>query len=117
MQGTKAGRTSAPSKKDTVPEERVILAPPPLFPVGEIHFTPGARALFKRREENPFDYLHRHMIGDWSEMDPADWEENRLAVDKRLRVFSAYHLTTGEKFWIITEADRQSTTFLLPEEY
>lgn len=105
-----------PFKEAVVPEERVILVPP-LFAMGEIYFMPGARALFQRREENPFDYLHRHLTGDWSEMDPTDQAENRLAVDKRLRVFSAYSLPTGEKFWIITEADRQHTTFLLPEEY
>ena len=26
-------------------------------------------------------------------------------------------LSTGERVWIITEADRSSTTILLPEEY
>jgi hypothetical protein len=30
---------------------------------------------------------------------------------------SVYHLSTGVKFYIITEADRETTTFLLPEEY
>ena len=37
--------------------------------------------------------------------------------DKHLRLFSVYHATDGTKFWVITEADRSSTTVLLPEEY
>jgi hypothetical protein len=32
-------------------------------------------------------------------------------------VLAAYTLRTGEKIWIITEADRSTTTILLPEEY
>jgi hypothetical protein len=28
-----------------------------------------------------------------------------------------YALSTGVKFWIITEADRSVTTFLLPDGY
>jgi hypothetical protein len=30
---------------------------------------------------------------------------------------SAYTLKTGEKIWVITEADRSVTTLLLPDEY
>lgn len=30
---------------------------------------------------------------------------------------SAYTLSTGVKVWVITEADRSATTFLLPSEY
>jgi hypothetical protein len=32
-------------------------------------------------------------------------------------LLSAYHTSTGLKFWILTEADRSSTTVLLPEDY
>ena len=30
---------------------------------------------------------------------------------------SVYSLSTGVKIWMITEADRSSTSILLPEEY
>ena len=33
------------------------------------------------------------------------------------RVLSAYRTSTGDKFWVITEADRSSTTVLMPEDY
>jgi len=33
------------------------------------------------------------------------------------RILSAYCLSNRTKIWVITEADRSSTTILLPEEY
>jgi hypothetical protein len=30
---------------------------------------------------------------------------------------SVYRLSTGVKVWIVSEADRRSTTILLPDEY
>jgi len=40
-----------------------------------------------------------------------------LSLQHGWRILSAYTLSTGVKFWIITEADRSVTTFLLPDEY
>jgi hypothetical protein len=33
------------------------------------------------------------------------------------RLLSAYDIPPNHRLWIITEADRRSTTLLLPEEY
>jgi len=49
-------------------------------------------------------------------MDEEDQECNREAVNQEERIFSAY-VFDEVKFWVITEADRSSTTILLPEEY
>jgi len=49
-------------------------------------------------------------------MDEEDQESNREAVNQEERIFSAY-IFDEVKFWVITEADRSSTTILLPEEY
>ena len=46
-----------------------------------------------------------------------DKRENDFSVNKELRLFSAYILRTGVKVWLITEADRSVSTFLLPREY
>jgi hypothetical protein len=56
------------------------------------------------------------MSGDWSEMDVEDQQSNREAISEGSRIFSAY-IIQGTKFWVITEADRSSTTILLPSEY
>jgi hypothetical protein len=58
--------------------------------------------------------LHRWQFSDvWTE----DAQSNELALKDGSRLLSAYTLTGGEKIWVITEADRSSTTVLLPEEY
>lgn len=60
--------------------------------------------------------LDRHVSGDWGDLTESDKLENDIAVDSHGRILSAY--TLGEhKVWIITEADRSSTTVLFPEDY
>jgi hypothetical protein len=87
-----------------------------LFALGSLYITPGALAACKSFPMPPDVLLIRHMGGDWSEMTPEDQETNRRAIQGGARIFSAYKL--GDiRFWVITEADRGSTTILLPEEY
>jgi hypothetical protein len=62
-------------------------------------------------------FLSRHANGDWGELDEHYRKANEDALEHGLRVLSSYTLKTGEKIWIITEADRSVTTILLPEEY
>jgi hypothetical protein len=87
------------------------------FHLGMIVATSGALQSFERTGENPFDFLRRHVEGDWGDLSPTDKEENELSVEQELRILSAYHLKDGTKVWIITEADRSSTCLLLPSEY
>jgi len=89
----------------------------PLFALGSLYFTPGAIAALEESSADCREFLHRHVTGDWSEMSHPDQEENRLAIQNGNRIFSAYHLSSGQKIWVITEADRSATTILLPEEY
>jgi hypothetical protein len=87
-----------------------------LFPLGRTVQTPYAKEELTRLNYSPLDLLRRHMSGDWSEMDTDDQQSNREAISEGSRVFSAYTIQ-GTKFWVITEADRSSTTILLPSEY
>jgi hypothetical protein len=60
--------------------------------------------------------LIRHAMCDWGELDDEDKRENDFSVDKGLRLLSSYQ--RGDwKIWIISEADRSTTTILFPEEY
>ena len=60
--------------------------------------------------------LRRHANGDWGDICPEDAALNDLALKDGSRLMSVYG--TGErKFWIITEADRSSTTVLMPSDY
>lgn len=85
--------------------------------LGQCVITMGAAEAFDNTSEEPGRFLYRHARGDWGDLDPFDKEQNDQAVERGERVLSAYHLKTGVKFWIITEADRSSTTILLPTEY
>ena len=61
--------------------------------------------------------LKRHAGGDWGDLCDEDKKENEFALNKRLRLFSAYEADGLPKIWIITEADRSVTTVLFPDEY
>ena len=89
----------------------------PLFPLGDCYYTPGAKAALEKTRADVAALVARHVTGDWSEMVEEDQAANRQAIAEGSRVFSAYHLRTGVKLWIITEADRSATTLLLPDEY
>jgi hypothetical protein len=87
------------------------------FSPGSLYATPGVLEAFRASGESPLAFLERHLDGDWGELDEHDRHENELSLQHRWRLLSAYRLTTGVKFWIITEADRSATTILLPDEY
>lgn len=87
------------------------------FPLGRCLMTPGAATAFTEANENLFDYLRRHVTGDWGDLDEDDREMNERALQEGLRLMSAYHLSTGVKIWVITEWDRSCTTLLIPSEY
>jgi hypothetical protein len=89
----------------------------PLFPLGHLLVTPGALALLKKLTHPPLKFLARHWFGDWGDIGEADRQANQDALIDGDRLFSAYDLGTEQRLWIITEADRSSTTLLLPEEY
>ena len=87
------------------------------FPLGQIVATPGALSALEEAGESPGIFIKRHVTGDWGEVDEHDQQDNELSVEHGFRLLSAYTLSNGTKIWIITEADRSSTTLLLPSEY
>ena len=89
----------------------------PLFPLGQVVATPSAIEAMEEAGQNPADLLRRHVTGDWGNVPAEDAKENELSVREGFRILSSYKLNTGVKIWVITEADRSATTFLLPSEY
>ena len=97
-----------------------------LFPLGRLSATAGAITALQVQMQDLVPYMHRHALGDWGCVSPEDAAANDEAVRERNgRILSAYPLDPakpckgyGENcLWVITEADRSVTTFLLPEEY
>lgn len=87
------------------------------FPLGAVVATPAALRLLRDNGLTPMQLLLRHSTGDWSEMDKQDQEANSLAIKSGARLFASYDVTEQDRVWIITEADRSSTTILLPSDY
>jgi hypothetical protein len=87
------------------------------FSPGSIVATPGVLEEFKNAGDDPYAYLIRHIAGDWGEVDKDDRQANENGLKIGERLLSAYRMSNGTKFWIITERDRSYTTFLLPSEY
>ena len=93
------------------------------FSLGQIVATRGALdAISSARMQA---CLLRHCRGDWGNVCKEDAAQNDLALQEGLRILSAYAIDESKPakgygdncFWIITEADRSVTTFLLPDEY
>jgi len=87
------------------------------FPLGQVVSTPGAIDALARAGQDAWQFIGRHVGGDWGELDEEDRRENELSLKEGFRILSAYRLSDGTKIWVITEADRSSTCVLLPEEY
>lgn len=113
----------------------------PLFELGQVVATPGAIEALEAAGQEPFEFILRHVTGDWgqlghynqTELSDEEWKRGALAtadddklnkwgVHKGGRIMSAYTTSQEVKFWIITEAEddeghRSATTLLLPSEY
>jgi len=89
----------------------------PRFPLGRVVATPGVLRALEEANQNAFEFLERHQAGDWGELCDEDKSENEFSVQNGFRILSAYRTRLDVKIWVITEADRSVTTFLLPHEY
>ncbi len=87
----------------------------PLFEMGEVVTTPGVLQTIGLLDIIQAIGFHRR--GYWGEVGRHDWRANEEALTEGFRLFSVYRSEKGEKFWVITEADRSVTTVLLPDEY
>jgi hypothetical protein len=88
------------------------------FPMGRPVITSGAQATLDAAGIEGVLLLARHIHGDWGDLGAEDLAANELALLTGKRLLSSYSLPDGRgKVWIITEADRATTTILLPDEY
>ena len=83
--------------------------------LGLIAVTRNAMAQVHRSEA--CEALARHVVGDWGEIDPDAWKVNEQALEYGRAIVSCYLDRHDRRFLIVTDADRSSTTILLPDEY
>lgn len=88
-----------------------------LFQLGRIVITPDALDHLNLLGIRPERLLDRHVAGDWGDLSPIDRMTNLEALMSGDRLMSAYMVGASVKIWIITEASREVTTILCPENY
>ena len=88
----------------------------PRFSAGQIVTTPGALAAMQAHGCLPLDLLRRHLSGDWGTVPSEDAQSNEQALKYGDRLLSIYQIAPDVVIWLITEADRSSSTFLRPSE-
>lgn len=87
----------------------------PRFDLGRLYLTSNAARTVPVQE-----VLHavaRHAAGDWGLLSAQDWQHNEEALRQGNRLVSVYRSRAGQRFYVITEASRDLTTVLLPEDY
>lgn len=91
------------------------------FNIGRLFITSGAKAKWQARGDNweseASVLVARHWRKDWGDMDAEDHAENDAALQDGGRLLSRYEVTPDFTIWIVTEADRSTTTVLLADEY
>lgn len=86
------------------------------FALGQCVITRAAMAFCDKRGLVPLELLTRHARCDWGDLGTHDRGLNQTALREGGRIFSAYNWH-GERFYVITEADRSSTCILLATDY
>jgi len=114
-------RSALPRKQKSKPFKGVLLMQQtkqqPLFSLGQIVATPGALAALEKTGQTPLEFLARHVRGEWGDLCEEDKRENAFSLERGFRLLSSYQTKADTKLYVITEADRNVTTILLPEEY
>lgn len=91
------------------------------FKIGQLVATCGVAA--KMNDNQMFyewvrDCYKRYRNNDWGDLCGEDKASNDDAVKNGGRVFASYkYPPTGEKMYVIAEADRSVTTLLFADEY
>jgi hypothetical protein len=90
----------------------------PLFELGKVVMTKGLASYFNKIDANKVqEFLHKHVTGDFGQLDKSDIKMNNEAIETgEDRILSCYEYYS-RKIYIITEWDRSYTTIMFAEEY
>jgi hypothetical protein len=72
-------------------EQQPSTTPQPVFPLGFVVATPGARDAFQANNAVFAYYLAKHQCGQWGNLSTEDMRANEQALRHGLRLLSAYH--------------------------
>ncbi len=83
-----------------------------MFPLGQIFLTIGAQYVLEEASQLQNEFLVKHQKGEWGLVSEDAAKENDLSVEEDFQILSAYKTSKNKKIWIITKANRESTTLL-----
>jgi hypothetical protein len=89
--------------------------PVPRFALGEAVITSGVAG--KLNMVLVKLAIVRHASGDWGELEADDRRLNDERIATGGTLVSIFKTANGDKFYVITEAERDKTTVLPQEEY
>ena len=90
-----------------------------MFDTGRIVKTKGINESMKEDKKFKYEiisFFTRYMSQDWGDLCDEDKEENDKSLLNGNRILACYQSKKG-KVYIITEADRSSTTIMFASEY
>src|ERR1700757_1113783 len=64
--------------------------------LGQIVAIPGALAALKKSEQQPGEFLTRHVNREWGDLSDEDRKENEYSLEHGFRLLSAYRTHAGE---------------------
>lgn len=88
-----------------------------MFTLGQLVATPAALKAIEKSDGNPMEFVVRHLRLEQGNLCDEDYKLNMESIKDGTRILSSFTTSGGDDIWVITEADRSSTTILLPEEY
>lgn len=89
-----------------------------LFELGSIAATPDALRHIEESGDSAESLIAKHSRLDIGDLCDEDHELNRQAIEYGSRILSCFKLAdTDTRVYVITEADRSSTTLMLTTEY
>ena len=104
LQNAATALVHLPQSTITAKGELIVDFVRPRFDLGQTVATPAALKALDKAGQSPAELLDRHIVGDWGDLSDDDKQANEDALVDGSRILSAYHLRSGCKIWIITEA-------------
>ena len=85
--------------------------------IGTITATPDAIALCESLGLRPMDFVERHAMGEWGDIDPDQRARNQMAMtDTRIDSISAY-VVGGSVIYVVSQQLRGVTTVMDSRSY
>ena len=86
------------------------------FELGDVLITKNLHDFVMKNNVPILKYLRRYQACDWGDLDETKWNKNNLAIENAQEILSIYKFN-DQNIFILTEADRITTTMLLENEY